>query len=1588
MLIKAASHLRPILRLPFLSNSAASPSPFTLPNAASTPTTLPPNAFTSNASLAAQQNVLGQAGIAANAVIAQGGGAVGFAGAQGGAGAGAGNGFHAGSSRFSGYTGYGRALIQANSSQTNATRRSEEDEEDNDLSNPNSRASLIERARKRRPSANTQQEVVPQSGRRGRRFNEAGANVRFIEVESHDGGQRKALSPAERARLAEEIKMLQAEIELLEESAIDVDDLPLEHPVLGRRSRSTSLSTGQAVTAAAPRMWTVGLGSSTRRKQVNMQGQEVLGVVRQGGPVRHMSVAASSEAGVVADAGLIAQGSASRFSPVRPSSASSQRRTFLTGRPRSQSTSALSATRPSEDLAAAAPSDRTKYEEEELTAELRSELERRDQQFYEELREAIMTEQSEQIRHLVNQYRNPQALAGASMLLPASTTPPYFTTATYNLVLDGLFQIRPRGGPISELLQTYNEMLERNVLPNMRTFSVVIRALLQREAEIKQISDTVDKRDRWSAWEQQFAETGVLNSYQVEKLRNNISHNRQLREEVVPLLHENNYKSAIKIFKAAVAMNPNRAFHPGTYSQLLEATAQRGDVASAVEVYAHVEKLAKTDPIASRSLTAGLLAQLLRTYVQAGDLHGAQEVFDEFKRLEMAGRLRDGRAQAEESQPRMTPSHDVYGAMLAAYVRCGQPAKAEALLNEMTHATAESRVQPGTPPMLTGAHLSEFIQAHLQLEPSGRTGGEQLLRYHSLLSVQGMKAGDFPSIATYDAVLNSDLLRNDLESACATFLALFETPHAHNLGNFVSKLSMRLTALLKLSLLEISKSSEDTRAVDAHLDTVMRLLRTSLQAFQGKHSDAYIPLETISIFTVLIERNRASDVLEILGTGKVHLSQKSQYDSKAIQQLNALVEQAVKRDDVALRTAVAYGRSIGLPHLRGPNSEVATAICRKYSADRNGTALDLGKAEWVVIMDAFVSVASRPEATALRGQEAVNFDKHFVQLASDLAALPESHRMLVDEIRAYAQLLQDKVGGEEALKLVSACVKPRDAAFLRKQLERSMRTPELSEAATSNISSTLTPQTAESASDYTLDSSLSTYLQQHSGPHPKVSPFAAYEALQQKLKVNKLAHPEAIGKLLETLSRSGEEVKVRELYGLAHQAIQTCIREEQQLREWLRIEDRMLIALCHLGYLEEAGLHRAAILEHGGVPSADAYSTMISCAKDTTDDASVARELFAESQSLGVKPHLYLYNTIISKLSKARKAESALELFIKMKGEGIRPSSVTYGAVINACCRVGDAESAATLFNEMQSMPNFKPRVPPYNTMMQLHLTTQPSRDLVLHYYNQMVQRGVAPSAHTYKLLLDAFGTLDPIDLPAMERVFANLCADPNLAVQGTHWTSLINAYGVVAGDVARAQEIFDSIATHPSLPVNGKVDPICWEAILSVFATHKLVDKMEEYWHKMQAEGVRGTAYINNMLIKGYANVGRIEDARTVFEGMGDQVTGVAAPNNHPTLLTSSGQAKPTTTAHTELIYREPSTYEMMIRAELLAGDREKAEQLCARMEERHYPVPVTARIRSVLHEPAASHAAAMSSIHRAWTAASGSTTNTYRGSPEAPSA
>ena len=286
-----------------------------------------------------------------------------------------------------------------------------------------------------------------------------------------------------------------------------------------------------------------------------------------------------------------------------------------------------------------------------------------------------------------------------------------------------------------------------------------------------------------------------------------------------------------------------------------------------------------------------------------------------------------------------------------------------------------------------------------------------------------------------------------------------------------------------------------------------------------------------------------------------------------------------------------------------------------------------------------------------------------------------------------------------------------------------------------------------------IDSELSRQIDQWFPSHPSVTVHDSYNTLQAAISANPphYPHPATLGRLINGLGRAGNITAAQSVYSIAQQVLFSPFVAQSptwQSQAWFQIEDNMIIAYAHGGDMDAAFAHRSRITAAGGVPSPDAYGSLIECVKDTTDDTSNAMALFSECQMLGTKPNVYLYNTIISKLAKARKADFALELFQQMKtNTSLRPSSITYGALIAACARVGDAVAAEQLFAEMTSQPNFKPRIPPYNTMMQLYAHTKPDREKVLSYLNKMTEVGVQPSAHTYKVSCPSFSPLTRSDM-------------------------------------------------------------------------------------------------------------------------------------------------------------------------------------------------------------------------------------------------
>ncbi|KAF8263439.1 hypothetical protein EI94DRAFT_1740927 [Lactarius quietus] len=469
-------------------------------------------------------------------------------------------------------------------------------------------------------------------------------------------------------------------------------------------------------------------------------------------------------------------------------------------------------------------------------------------------------------------------------------------------------------------------------------------------------------------------------------------------------------------------------------------------------------------------------------------------------------------------------------------------------------------------------------------------------------------------------------------------------------------------------------------------------------------------------------------------------------------------------------------------------------------------------------------------------------------------------------------------------------------------------------------------------------------LNMHQGKHDTA--ITAFRRFETGAAMGMFPSPEVIGRLIEGLGRAGEMGKVDHLYGVA-QNILSLLHEDKSvmLDGWAAIENSMIIAKGHAGVGPLADAHRLRLLEQGMTPTADAYGALIQCIKDTTDDTARALEYFHESQTRGVVPNIFLYNTTISKLAKARKADYALELFQNMKKSGITPSSITYGAVIAACCRVGDSTSAETLFEEMTSQRNFRPR---------FYVQTKPNRERFLHYYNRMLSAGIKLTAHSYKLLLDCYGTIAPVDIKAMEKTFSQLVKDRTVPVQGSHWAALINAHGCVGRDLDNAIAVFNSIEKHPST-VARKLhlpDAVSFEALFNVLVTLRRTDLVPEYLERLRRSGVHMTAYIANLLIRGYAAAGDIKQARLVFESLADPPVGVAAPNNH----TPHDVAAPPRVSPNELVYREPSTWEAMVRAELGNSNRDHAIALIKRVQERQYPESIVNRISGIMLDDAVS--------------------------------
>lgn len=399
--------------------------------------------------------------------------------------------------------------------------------------------------------------------------------------------------------------------------------------------------------------------------------------------------------------------------------------------------------------------------------------------------------------------------------------------------------------------------------------------------------------------------------------------------------------------------------------------------------------------------------------------------------------------------------------------------------------------------------------------------------------------------------------------------------------------------------------------------------------------------------------------------------------------------------------------------------------------------------------------------------------------------------------------------------------------------------------------------------------------------------------------------------------------------GLAHDILAMAKTDVPYLSQyrivrhgWITILDAMVAACLTVGERRQAEQFHRELLSIGAAPSANTFGLYITTLKESTktfDEATEAVKIFHQAKSEGVEPSSFLYNALIGKLGKARRIDDCLFYFQEMRNLGIRPTSVTYGTIVNALCRVSDEKFAEELFEEMESMPNYKPRPAPYHSMMQFFLTTKRDRSKVLSYYERMRSKNIEPTTHTYKLLIDTYATLEPVDMQAAESVLQQI-RQAGEVPEAVHYSSLIHAKGCVLRDMEGARSLFDSVLADPQVRLQACLFQALFEAMV---ANHEIVET-EPIVQTMKARGVEMTPYIANALIHGWAHIKEIEKAESIF--------------------TSVPSTK-----------REPSTYEAMTRAYMANDQREKAIAVVNEATRRGYPTAVANKILDLITAPAA---------------------------------
>ena len=926
--------------------------------------------------------------------------------------------------------------------------------------------------------------------------------------------------------------------------------------------------------------------------------------------------------------------------------------------------------------------------------------------------------------------------------------------------------------------------------------------------------------------------------------------------EYAILVEDDSFANAVRFFNAAVSSQETCNFPAETYQLFLLACAQQGSVEDMVRAYQLLEAQ-KVTP------AAVVFPFMIGAFAKSGDISSALECYNEYRSLAIAddtGCLSIlGRNDV-----------DVYAALIKAYCLCGKSDTGQRFLSKIVDSfeTNTKECQTQLVHIQDVVNVEAFVQSYLE---TGEFVAAMAVAQDSPLSPQAREQAYMKICVAAADGSDEDTARKAHHLVTSNTSALYAASKA-----------MLALCIRKHNIEAASKYWSSLSKVDSQFDP--SFLTTTVS-----YAIALIRNNQIDAASC-IAREMFNRIRTSLPPSSSSLDLADQID-EAIEVLAKFISQAGKRvsASVGLNLLRAMMENGGLIH------SVAEQIL-EY----------LGPEQIKILSPQDTTLLLQIQAGLIR--KSVNTcDPSHVSRFSDLfdnttrmnASLDEQ---TMDLVETSVQKLSTEWPGILRLwdQYKQTVIEPSQPHFTS--------LPNTSIPSVPALTDTYDPYSA--TTDYRGSAVIVDELESHRNGH------GLNEALTRFRNIRRAGrHPRyiAYAKLIMAATKEGRINLTHDLLGMARHDVPLLLQYPVVRHGWSSILDAMVGACLTAGKRSLAAQYHQELLDMGSAPTANTYGLYITTLKESTktfDEATEAVNIFHRAVSEGVLPSSFLYNALIGKLGKARRIDDCLRYFQEMRAAGIRPTSVTYGTIVNALCRVSDERFAEELFDEMESMPNYKPRPAPYNSLMQYFLTTKRDSQKVLAYYDRMQAMNIPPTMHTYKLLIDTYATLEPVNFKAAEGVLDIIRAQ-GLRPEALHYASLIHAKGCALHDMVGARDVFEKALA------SGEIKPqaCLYQALFESMVANHCVAETEEVLDSMSANRVEMTPYIANTLIHGWAMEHQIAKSKAIYDSVGMEK-------------------------------REPSTYESMTRAFLTADDRKGALSTVHEMLSRGYPSAVSSKI------------------------------------------